>query len=188
MDSFPTFPPTSLSSSGGPTPQGVHLTNVPRIHVTDDRMAEILLQMENVLNISNTSQALSESLRIHVNGVAGENRPILQPQIEVPEFTKQQCNEATAVITEDIRNLACWGCSDTCNYLFTCPYLKKAQSIFFSYRYFRHHVAANPIVSKLYMENDAHRAGSGQSPHGKYRQKSSVRSEGHTADSPTTVP
>lgn len=68
-------------------------------------MAEILVQMDNVLNSSNTDQALLESIHTHVSGISGENRPILQPEIEVPDLTKHQCDEAVAVVPEDIWNL-----------------------------------------------------------------------------------
>lgn len=59
MDSFSTNRPVSLHDSVPPT-HGVDSTNVPRLQMTDDRMVETLLQMENVLNISNTGPALSE--------------------------------------------------------------------------------------------------------------------------------
>lgn len=70
------------------------------IQVTYDRMADILLKMENVLSISNKGRALSKSLHSHVNGLAGENRPILQPKIEVPNWKKQKFNEATEIAPE----------------------------------------------------------------------------------------
>lgn len=87
-------------------------------------MVNIKLQMENVLKISNTKQALSKSLRTQVNGLTGEKRPIIQPQIEVLDLTKQQCDEARDVVPEGIWNLAYWGCRDTGQSLFMCPLLK----------------------------------------------------------------
>lgn len=45
MTSFPTSSLTSLSASVPQTPQGVNPTKLPRLQVTDDRMAEILVQM-----------------------------------------------------------------------------------------------------------------------------------------------
>lgn len=57
-------------------------------------MAEILVQMENVLKIANTSQALSMFLLTHVGNLSGENRSILQVPIYVQNVTIEQCNEA----------------------------------------------------------------------------------------------
>lgn len=143
MGFFPTAPQNSFHAPMPPTPHSVDHTNVPGLQVTDDRMVEILLRMENVLNISNLGQALSESLRTdNVNRLAGESRPILQPQFKVPYLTKQQCDQAMVVVLEDIWNLACWGYRDPSHSLFTCPYLTTVQLIFFSYCYFCHHMQA----------------------------------------------
>lgn len=64
-----------------PTPHDVHTTNISLLNVTEVYMEENLVQMENVLNITNTCQALSESLRTHVGSITGENRPIFQAPI-----------------------------------------------------------------------------------------------------------
>lgn len=132
-------------------------------------MAEILLHVEKVLNISNNIQVLSESLRTQLNGLTSENRPILQPPIEVADLTKQQCAEAMAVVLEGIWNLSCWGCRDPFHWLYTCPYFSTTQLMFFVYRYFCHHVQANPHVSKWYMEKATNRAdidpSAGRKPH-----------------------
>lgn len=72
MDSFQTYPPTSLSASVQQTPHGVHQTKPLLLQVTDDHMEEILLNMENVLNMSNKNQAFSKSLCTHVSGLSGE--------------------------------------------------------------------------------------------------------------------
>lgn len=73
----------------------------------DDHMEEILVQMESVLNIANIGQYLPESLRAHVGNLSGENHPILQAPIEIPNLTAEQCNEATVVVLEEIWNHAC---------------------------------------------------------------------------------
>lgn len=65
-------------------------------------MAEILLQMENVLNMSKMGRELSESLLSRVSGLFGKNCSILQPEIELPDLTKQQCNEAMIFVPDDI--------------------------------------------------------------------------------------
>lgn len=69
MDYLPTSPLTLLSVSVPPTPHGVEMTKITRLQVSDDRMAEILGQMEKVLNIMNSDQALSESLPTHVSDI-----------------------------------------------------------------------------------------------------------------------
>lgn len=133
-------------------PHGVDPTKLPCTQVTDDRMSEILVQMQKVLNISNTRQALSESHHTHVNGPVGWYRPVLQKPIEVPNFAKQQADEVIAVVPEDIWNLACRGCRDPGDSLFKCSYLTTVHRIVFAYRYFRHHAEANPLVAKWYTE------------------------------------
>lgn len=70
-------------------------------------MAEILEQMENFLNITSINKALHQSLHTHVGNIAGENRPILQAPIKVPNLTSAQYDEVMAVVPEDIWNLAC---------------------------------------------------------------------------------
>lgn len=88
MSFFPTSPLTSLSPSVRQTSHGVNTTKLPRLQVADDHMIQILVQMDNVLNILDTNQALSESLYTHVGALFDKNRPILQPSIEVPNLTK----------------------------------------------------------------------------------------------------
>lgn len=105
MASFPTTPPNLLYASVPLTLDGVDQEEVPLVHMTDDRMVEILLQMENFLSISNNKKAFSESIRAHVNGKAGKNRPILQPTLELPAFVKQQCEEVIADVPEDLCNV-----------------------------------------------------------------------------------
>lgn len=101
MPSFPTTLPTSFSVSVLPTPYGIDATKVPRLQETEDRMTWIMLQTKNFLNIVNTDQAMSEFLRTHFNGLAGENRTIIQHSIEVPNLTKQ-CVEAMALVPKGI--------------------------------------------------------------------------------------
>lgn len=60
MALFWTSPPTSLPASRSQTPHGVDPTKLPHFQLPEDRMAEILVRIENVLNIFNTGQALSE--------------------------------------------------------------------------------------------------------------------------------
>lgn len=84
MDSFPTCPTNTLSSSVTSTPHVVKLTIASPLHVTEDLIVEMILQMENVLNLSNTNQALFESLLSHFNELSGEKPPTLQHLIEVP--------------------------------------------------------------------------------------------------------
>lgn len=43
------------------------------------------------------------------------------------------------------------------------------------FRYFRHHVEANPLLAKWYIDKAAHRAGTGPSPGCKPRAKSLFR-------------
>lgn len=52
-------------------------------------MAEILVRINNAMNISNTNQALSESLGLHASAFSYEYHTILSPAIEVPDLTKQ---------------------------------------------------------------------------------------------------
>lgn len=112
-------------------------------------MAEILVQMENVLNIAKNGKALPESLRTHVGNLAAENHPIVQASIHVMNLTTKQCNEAMDVVPEeDIWNLSCWGCRDTGHSMFTCPYIMRVHRIFFAYLYLRRHAEANPLVAK----------------------------------------
>lgn len=104
--------PTTLLFASVPPNHGVDPKKIPRLQVTDDCMAGILLKMENVLKIYNKGQALLKSLRTHVDGLEGEQYQITQTLIEIPELTKQQCDEDMGVLSEDIRNLTCWGCCD----------------------------------------------------------------------------
>lgn len=65
-------------------------------------MAELLVQMENVLNITSNGQAFSEALCTHVGNPAGENLPILLAPIDVWNLTMERCKEAMVVVQEDI--------------------------------------------------------------------------------------
>lgn len=53
-----------------------------------------------------------------------------------------------------------------------------------TYLYFRHHAEDNPIVSKWYMEKEAHPADTGPSPGCKPRPKFPLRSKGPAPDKP----
>lgn len=127
-------------------------------------MGDILVQMECVLNIINTGKALLEAFRTYFGKLAGENDPILQKAIEVPNLIAEQCKEAMAGFLEDIWNLPWWGCYDPGHSFFKCPYLTTVQRIFFDYRYLHHHTETKPLVAKCYMEKAAHLAGTGTSP------------------------
>lgn len=129
MDSFKTTSRTSLSSTFPSTPHSVDSTQIRWVHVKDDRMAEMLVQIENILNICNTGQSLLEKIRNHVRNLARENYPILQAPIDVPNVTISLCDEAMDVVTEDIWNHACWRCCDHGHSLFTCPYPTTAQRL-----------------------------------------------------------
>lgn len=76
--------------------------------------------MDNVLNISNTGQALSDSLRTHVGNLDEENFRIFPAPSDVLESATEQCNEAMDVVPEDIWNLSCLGCRDPGHFIFTC--------------------------------------------------------------------
>lgn len=180
MASFTASPLASLSALVPKMPHGADLTKLLQPQVSDDRMTEVLAQIENALNIPNTSHALPESIRTYVSGLSSENRPIAQPEVEVPDLTKQQCDETMDVIPEEICNLACWGCRERGHSLFTCPYFTTVQRIFFEYRYFCHIVEAKPPVTKWYTEKDAHCSGAIPSYLRKPRPKSLSGSQGPT--------
>lgn len=124
MASFPTTPSTTQSASASQEPHDRDPITIQSLSVSNNRINDILVQMEIVLNIVNSGQALYELLRAHVNCLTGENRPITQLEIAVHDSTKQQCNEAMAAFPEDLWNLACCGCRDNGYSLFTCRYLK----------------------------------------------------------------
>lgn len=109
MASLPTTTPTSLSSSVPTTPHGVDPTKVPSLQDTDDPMAEILVQMENVLKITIICQLLTEFLCTCVGNIAVENRPTMPAPIAVPNLTIEQCDEPMASVLDDSCKIAFWG-------------------------------------------------------------------------------
>lgn len=48
--------------------------------------------------VSDTEQVLLEKIRNHVGSLAGDNHPIIQVRINVPNLTTQQSDEALAVV------------------------------------------------------------------------------------------
>lgn len=87
MHSFPHFSTDFVVCFGFSEVPRSDPTKVRRLPVTDDRMAEILVQMESVLNIVNNVQELSESLRTHVRNISWSNLPVLKVPIKVPQLT-----------------------------------------------------------------------------------------------------
>lgn len=134
--------------------------------------------MDNVLNTSKTNQALLESLLTHLSVRYGDNRPILQPAIEVPDLSKKHCVEAIDAVTEEIWKLLCWGRRDSCHSLFTFPYLTAVQRTFFVYRYLLHDAEVSPFVAKWHMEKTANGAVTDTSPLRKPPPKYPSRSKG----------
>lgn len=63
MTYFRTAYPTSVSASISQVPRDMEPTTVSRLPVYDDRIAYILVNVENVTNIANSGKALSVSLR-----------------------------------------------------------------------------------------------------------------------------
>lgn len=102
MDSFQTSLPTFLSASVPSKPHVFELTKVRRLQVSNDRTEGILVQMENVLNISNTGKGLSESLSTHICNIGEKKQPILQLIVKVPKLTTAKCHEAMNVVPKDI--------------------------------------------------------------------------------------
>lgn len=83
-------------------------------------------------------------MRAQIQGLAREDRNVLQAPMEISTLTPEQIVEAMAVILNDLCNLACSGFRMGRYSLFTCPNLNEARRVFFSYRYFRHLGKENP--------------------------------------------
>lgn len=101
-------------------------------------MVELLVQMESVLNIDNTGKALQEFRGAHVASHIGDNRPILQAQIDVTYLTTEQRKRLYPSYQRHLKSFLL-GCHEHGHTLFIYPYLKTELLIFFNFCYFLHH-------------------------------------------------
>lgn len=121
---------------------------LPPPNLSPTKLADVVMDLESVLNIAESRSSLPVAMRAQIQGLAGEDRNVLHAPMEIPTLTQEQIVEAMALIPNDLWNFACCGCRMGGHSPVTCPYLNEVHRVFFAYRYFRNHFKANPGIER----------------------------------------